>query len=492
MDICRRKFGFCVAGAMAAPLFGAVTRPKLLVLVVIEQFRPETLEIVAGQLGPNGFKRFYERGACFPDCRHLASTFSASSIATLGTGGWPAQHGLVADSWYNAALGRTTPAAAGELQATTLAAQVAADPRSRGFVISLDETPGAIFAGSNSIPRFWINEQGAISSQPEAPAWLEAYNRLKPIETLHAAEWRAWGAKPDAPPLRRLQFDPAKPEEFINSYKASPFAQEAQFDFASELIRQERLGQGETFDFLCVIAGSSALLGYETGGRSPLMAQLVLRLDQHLGYLFEALTRAAGEGNFALVVTGAHGAPPAPDQSSRASMAVPGEVVAQSVQKALADGGAGAVVKYVYPFLYLDTSGLRDAEIVRVAAGKAAMELPEVAAFFTAGGSCSATNEWAVRFRNSFYPRRSGDVMLAYAPERVEDYGRGYGVSYGSLYNYDVRVPLFFYGPQFRPGFYESPVESVDVTATLARVLGTAQPSSATGRVLGEALSREP
>jgi hypothetical protein len=492
MDICRRKFGFCVAGAMAAPLLGAVARPKLLVLVVIEQFRPETLEIVAGQLGATGFKRFYEHGACFPDCRHLASTFSASSIATLATGGWPAQHGLVADSWYEAGLDRTVRAAASELRATTLAAQVAADPRSRGFVISLDEPPGAIFAGSNSVPRFWINEQGGFSSQPEAPAWLEPYNSQKPIEILHGAEWRAWGAKPDAPPLRRLQFDPAKPEEFINSYKASPFAQEAQFDFAGELIRQERLGQGETSDFLCVIAGSSALLGYETGGRSPLMAQMALRLDRHLGYLFEALTRAVGEGNFALVVTGAHGAPPAPDQSSRASMAVPGEVVAQSVQKALAAGGAGAVVKYVYPFLYLNTSGFRDAEIVRVAAGKAAMERPEVAAYFTAGGYCSATNEWAVRFRNSFYPRRSGDVMLAYAPELVEDYGRGYGVSYGSLYNYDVRVPLFFYGPQFRPGFCESPVESVDVTATLARVLGTSQPSSATGRVLGEALSREP
>jgi arylsulfatase A-like enzyme len=78
--------------------------------------------------------------------------------------------------------------------------------------------------------------------------------------------------------------------------------------------------------------------------------------------------------------------------------------------------------------------------------------------------------------------------MLSYRAEYVENYGANRGISYGSLYNYDVRVPLCFYGPQFRAGVYESPVESVDVAATLARVLGLAAPSSSMGRVLGEAL----
>jgi arylsulfatase A-like enzyme len=85
--------------------------------------------------------------------------------------------------------------------------------------------------------------------------------------------------------------------------------------------------------------------------------------------------------------------------------------------------------------------------------------------------------------------KRSGDVMLSYRPEYVEDFGAGRGVSYGSLYNYDARVPLIFYGPQFRAGVFESPVEAVDVAPTLARVIGIAEPSSAAGRVLGEALA---
>ena len=79
--------------------------------------------------------------------------------------------------------------------------------------------------------------------------------------------------------------------------------------------------------------------------------------------------------------------------------------------------------------------------------------------------------------------------MLSYRPEYVEEYGQNRGISYGSLYNYDVRVPLCFYGPQFRQGSFEAPVESVDVVPTLARAMGIADPSSSTGRVLGEAFA---
>lgn len=81
--------------------------------------------------------------------------------------------------------------------------------------------------------------------------------------------------------------------------------------------------------------------------------------------------------------------------------------------------------------------------------------------------------------------------MLAYGPEYVEDYADGRGVSYGSLYNYDTRVPMILYGTPFIANVFETPIEPVDLAPTLARVTGTAWPSSATGRVLGEALASE-
>ena len=101
------------------------------------------------------------------------------------------------------------------------------------------------------------------------------------------------------------------------------------------------------------------------------------------------------------------------------------------------------------------------------------------------------SGEWRRRFQNSFHALRSGDAMLAYEPGAVEDYGGGRGVSYGSLYNYDVQTPLLFYGSQFRPVAVETPVEAVDIAPTLARALRVAAPSSSMGRVLGTVFAPE-
>jgi arylsulfatase A-like enzyme len=298
----------------------------------------------------------------------------------------------------------------------------------------------------------------------------------------------AVNAAADAPALRTLRYDANHPQEFLALYRASPFGQTALFDLAAELVARDRLGQGNTADLLCVIDGSAALLGYETGARSPLMKQMVLQLDRRLETLWNELALAVGENGFNLVVTAAHGAPPAPAADARSRMAVNGEALAQAVESAL-HGSGRHVEKYLYPFLYLDRPGLSNAELVRQAAADAALAQSPVAGYYTAGGACSVGDEWRKRFRNSFHARRSGDVMLAYRPEYVEDFGAGRGISYGSLYNYDARVPLVFCGPQFRAGVFESPVEAVDVAPTLARAMGIAEPSSAVGRVLGEALA---
>jgi hypothetical protein len=207
--------------------------------------------------------------------------------------------------------------------------------------------------------------------------------------------------------------------------------------------------------------------------------------------LLTKLSHTPGDANFGLVLAGAHGAPPAPEEGVRGRMAVDGESLALAIDKALAGANQGRVRRYLYPFLYLDPAPGRDPEVVRIAAGRAAMENPAVAGFYTAGGMCSTRSiGWEARFRNSFHLRRSGDVMLSYRPEYVEDFGQGRGISYGSLYNYDVQVPLCFYGPQFRTAVFETPVETIDVAPTIARLVGADEPSSATGRVLAEAFAR--
>ena len=149
------------------------------------------------------------------------------------------------------------------------------------------------------------------------------------------------------------------------------------------------------------------------------------------------------------------------------------------------------VERYVYPFVYLNHAQLRRFDIdprkARRLAGEAALRhAPGVVAYYTADGECSRSGEWRRRFQNSFHALRCGDLMLAYEPKAVEQYGAGRGISYGSLYNYDVETPLLLYGPQFRAHTVNSAVDAVDIAPTLARAMHVAMPSSSSGRVLAE------
>jgi arylsulfatase A-like enzyme len=375
------------------------------------------------------------------------------------------------------------------LLAGTLCGQVASDSRCRSFVIGTDVAQTALFAGDSATHQYWMDSDGRFTTLGEVPAWLAAHNNLKPVENARNAPWMAIDARPGAPPLRVLRFDAEHPEEFRRLYRASPLAQQAQFELLGDLIQQEKLGQEDTVDFVCLIASASSLLGYEDGAGSHLVRQMVLHLDRSMEYLLEHLKNAVGENGFTLALAGAHGVPPKPPDGARARMAVEGESVAQAVNKALVAGEGSKVAHYIYPFLYLDTSGFRDPEPLRISAVRAALNHPAVAACYTAGGYCTVRDEFEDRFRNSFHAKRSGDVMLSYRPGYVEEFGAGRGISYGSLYNYDVRVPLCFYGPQFRTGVFEAPVQSVDLASTLARVMGVPAPASSVGRVLDEALA---
>ena len=489
-----------LAGAALPALPGAPRNSsKLLILLIAEQCRPDYLERSEARMGPGGFRRLMSEGAYFPDCRFLASTFTSTGLATLVTGAWPELHGVVADSWYDRVTQKPVLAEGSALEATTLGPPVGG--RGRVFAVALDEAQASILAGSLSTEALWMDEKGQFTTGQSGPEWLTEFNRLHPVENLHGAPWLAVGAGAGVPPLRVLTFDTRKPEDFLLLYRSSPFSQTAQFELLRELIQRERLGQTESFDLLLVSLGALARLGYEVGADSPLIDQMLLQLDRQIDFTIEWLNRTLGAGNYTLAFTGAHGAVAEPDESNRSEVAIAGETVARAVNAGLSAqyDRAGEqrwyVEKYIYPFLYLHYEELRrrgiDIRQARLVAGRVALQVPGVSAYYTADDDSSQRGEWLRRFRNSFHAVRSGDVMLSYFPEFMEDFGANRGISYGSLYNYDARVPLLLYGPSFRAGTFEQTVEAIDIAPTLARCCRLGLPSSSTGRVLAEAFLPE-
>src|SRR5580700_10375267 len=75
--------------------------PKLVVVIVIDQFRGDYLERYRDQFGEGGFRLFLDHGANFTDCNYdYANTRTAPGHATLFTGAYSNGHGIaVNEGW---------------------------------------------------------------------------------------------------------------------------------------------------------------------------------------------------------------------------------------------------------------------------------------------------------------------------------------------------------------------------------------------------------
>jgi len=330
-----------------------------------------------------------------------------------------------------------------------------------------------------------MDAQGRFITRGDTPEWLPPFNDLMPAVHARGARWLAAGARQGAPPLRTLTFDPAHPEQFLALYLASPFSQTAQFDLLGEMLVRERLGrEAPSISSPCCAAPPSCWVTR----RAPVSAHAADdsgNWTSALKGLLAQLGRAVGENGYNWCWPGLTARRPCPPPRPR-RVAVNGETVAQAVDKALAASGAGNVRKYLYPFLYLDPATDRTPEAVRLEAARAALDLAPVAGYYAPAAPARPTRMGAP-IRQQLPPRRSGDLMLSYRPEYVEDYGQGRGISYGSLYAYDVRVPLGFYGPQFRAGCSNRRSRAWTWRPRWPAPWRAA-PSSSVGRVLGEAL----
>src|SRR5579862_3852463 len=109
-----------MAAAGLASAGFAAARPRLLVWLIAEQFRPDYLDELWPALSPGGFRRLIEGGSYFPNCQFDAAAFTDSGLATLLTGAWPSMHGIVADRWLGQAAPEPVAASAAALQAGTL------------------------------------------------------------------------------------------------------------------------------------------------------------------------------------------------------------------------------------------------------------------------------------------------------------------------------------------------------------------------------------
>ena len=529
--------------ALAAPSAqpqAYTAHPKLLIELVIDQFRGDFLERYRDDFkSPLGFNLFLQRGAYFTDCYYdYANTMTAPGHSTIGTGAYTDGHGIALNQWWDLDRSTTHPVSSVEDEryqivgdhtpedigasprnelASTLGDEVVLATRgqSKLFGISLKDRAAILTSGHASNGAFWLDHSSGhfVSSTywyPQLPPWVQTFNN----------SGRAQQALAEAH---------AHPGHFYDDVGASPASVSYLLDFAQSLIAAEQLGHHATTDVLTISISSTDILGHKVGPDAPEQRAMIDSIDTDLNAFFTWLNTHVDGGlpNVWVSLTGDHGIGPTIPAATAARM--PAETfslkkVSDALELSLNQRfSPGKHITYLLPselpYLTLDPRAFAAAKIDELTAEDAVADLLPAAFHTTRPPDAAPAPSGAADTR---LPTRA---TLRHAYTRLQmasgalpptDYGRlilhsyspngGWyvmltpgiyeqtsltGANHYTPYSYDRHVPLAFFGAPFIPGTYHGRVAPVDIAATFASLLRINQPTAATGHILTDVLRPE-
>ena len=318
-------------------------RPKLIVIVVIDQFRGDYLNRNRDQFKGRGFNLFMKEGAWFTDCYYdYANTKTAPGHATIGTGAYTDGHGIESNEWWDASrsyelkvssvqderyqlvdlphdsIPANMPGAPGwatkwvvgasplNLRATTLGDELrlATVGRSRVYGVSLKDRAAILPAGQAANGAFWIDTaSGHFTTSTyymeHLPEWATAFNAGGRAEQA-AREANAEGTT-----------------QFYELVGRTPAANSYELDFAKALINGEKLGQSGVTDLLVVSLSPNDIQGHQFGPDSDFEQQMILSLDRDLDNFNTWLDQTVGLQNVWMALTADHGIAPIAGEAAK-------------------------------------------------------------------------------------------------------------------------------------------------------------------------------
>jgi hypothetical protein len=517
----------CLIWAAALPPAGAASayngHPKLVVVIVIDQFRGDYLERYHEQFGDGGFRLFLDHGAYFSNCFYdYANTRTAPGHSTLFTGAYSNGHGIMANEWWDpkkkkmvtsvedddtkmvGVADAPSGASPHNLLADTLGDELklATQGKSRVFGVSLKDRAAILPGGFAADAAYWIEpKSGAYVTstyyRSDLPRWVQDFNSSRP-----ARFWdREWKDSQGAV-LRSTAHRKGKDGSEASFYEvvgSTPFANEYEFAFAKELIVYENVGRGPATDLLTISLSANDILGHQVGPDTPEMRQMALDLDRELADFFTFLGHQIGLANVWIALSADHGVSSLPDAVKKLRIPAANlgasklqEQINSELTAKFSPGHPATYARLDYPLAWLDPDAFAAAHVKEHDAENAvgeAMKQVGLRDFYTtsqlAEGEVPAT-ELGRQFLHSYSPQGSWYVMGV--PD-IYAVGGTKGTDHASPYNYDTHVPLAFYGLPFQTGTYRTKSEPVDLAVTLASLLGINPPTHAVGRVLTEALT---
>jgi hypothetical protein len=349
------------------------------------------------------------------------------------------------------------------------------------------------------------------------PSWVAAFNRGPDIRRRLGVPWerlrpdldyRTWSGPDDVEGegngAGQGRTFPHPTGNFTALYN-SPYGNELLARLVRRAVEAEGLGSRPTPDLLCVSFSSNDAIGHVWGPDSQEVLDVTLRSDRLVADLLSFLDQQVGRGRYVVAVTADHGVCPLPEVAraqGREAGRHPADLLKRGAEDFLrrafpdAAGGTGGSpsrepwVEYAGEgWVYLDQATiarhrLRPAEVEAALAGWLKKQHGIQTAYTRTQLLSGIPAEDAIgrSVLRSFYPERSGDVMMVNRPYWIlwkDGKDNTTGTTHGSPHPYDRHVPLLASGPGIRAGAYPEAIRPQAAAVLLARSLGIPQPAAA-------------
>jgi predicted AlkP superfamily pyrophosphatase or phosphodiesterase len=532
-----RKILFSLLLVFTNTLFAQNPKPpKLVVGIVVDQMRFDYLYKYWNKFGDGGFKKLVNEGY---QCKNLqynyVPTYTGPGHSSIYTGTTPAGHGIISNGWFNretnsgiyctedktvktigsstVKVGQMSPH---NLLSTTVGDElrVASMLKSRVYGIALKDRAAILPAGHIANAAYWFDGESGnwVSSSfygNTLPDWLTKFNKQQKAMNYLNQNWKPLlpieqytESLADKTPYE-TPFEGSKSVTFPydlkelmgknggqNLIRSTPFGNSFTNDFALELIKNEKLGQGNYTDMLCVSFSSTDYVGHQFGTDAVETEDVYLRLDADLKILLDSLESVIGKENLLVFLSADHGGATVP--SYLMDLRAPGGYMnyapVESELKTWLKTQTGIdsnIIGIYSDQVYLNETALKangtNISETELLVADWLLKVKGVHSTITSNDLrrnefTRGTNHY---IQKGFHPKRSGNVIITLEPNWME-YDKT-GTTHGSPYSYDTRVPMLWYGWKIEHGESVLPYFIEDIAPTISWMLNIPFPNATSG-----------
>jgi len=342
------------------PTTSETKRPRLVLLIVVDQFRYDYLERFGDLFAPNGLRRLLQQGASWTQSNYdHTPTYTAPGHATMMTGAYPAETGIVGNEWPDRSVGKRvtsvsdpsvqllggkgTGSSPHRLLGSTLGDELrlATGDRSKVIGISIKDRSAILPSGRHANAAYWENNGNFVSSTyyfNDLPSWVVSFNNAKQADQYFGKKWERLlpeseyleRAGPDSPAWEKIGAAPGDTNAFPHTITGgltapgpafytqldhSPFVNELLLSFAKQTITNEQLGADSYTDVLTVSFSGNDYVGHRYGPYSQEVMDVTLRIDRQIGELLDFVNTKVGLANTLVAFTADHGVAPIPEHA---------------------------------------------------------------------------------------------------------------------------------------------------------------------------------